>query len=298
MSPCSTMFARFLVVVLVACGGPSVRRRGAPATEASATAAYDGKAWGVCAQQWLEIADHVHGRKHRDALYWAACCYALDGNPDAAFLTLDAAIASGFLNIRHIESDPDLIALHADPRWSQQLAKAEASLGAPQLRRQLIELEREDQEARKAWEASFDAKQPPAEVARLFTNVIAIDQRSTRALKVAIAKYGWPGKRLVGDDGAGAAALLAQHADRDHAFQVDVLARMKVMLESGDVEARHYAYLYDRVAVAEGRPQRYGTQLRGDKPFPIEDEANVDARRASVGLGPLAEYVASFRKQP
>jgi hypothetical protein len=50
----------------------------------------------------------------------------------------------------------------------------------------------------------------------------------------------------------------------------------------------------DRILVAEGKPQRYGTQFHTVDgklvPRPIEDEANVDARRAAVGLGTMAEY--------
>jgi hypothetical protein len=45
----------------------------------------------------------------------------------------------------------------------------------------------------------------------------------------------------------------------------------------------------------------YGTQVRSGAdtndrwvPQPIEDEANVDARRATVGLPPLAEYLKTF----
>ena len=62
--------------------------------------------------------------------------------------------------------------------------------------------------------------------------------------------------------------------------------------------------LLDRVLVGEGKPQVYGTQgkrfedWKGKEPElePIEDEANVDKRRAEVGLPPLAEYV-KFLKQ-
>ena len=48
----------------------------------------------------------------------------------------------------------------------------------------------------------------------------------------------------------------------------------------------------DRVRVSEGKPQVYGTQFHEVDgvwvPQPIEDEANVDARRKNVGLPPLA----------
>jgi hypothetical protein len=67
------------------------------------------------------------------------------------------------------------------------------------------------------------------------------------------------------------------------------------------------AYLTDRVLVAQKKPQRYGTQARpeGGKmvPFPIEDEAKVDERRAELGLAPLADYLKQMEsfyapKQP
>ena len=62
------------------------------------------------------------------------------------------------------------------------------------------------------------------------------------------------------------------------------------MVDVGEVAAADYAYLYDRIAVAENREQLYGTQFNGPEPFPIEDELNVDARRKAIGLSTLAEY--------
>jgi hypothetical protein len=38
-------------------------------------------------------------------------------------------------------------------------------------------------------------------------------------LKEVLAEVGWPGQSMVGEDGAHAAWLLAQHADQDPAFQ-------------------------------------------------------------------------------
>ena len=53
--------------------------------------------------------------------------------------------------------------------------------------------------------------------------------------------------------------------------------------------------------VGEGKPQVYGTQVKewkGKEPVlqPIEDEANVDKRRAEVGLFPLSEYRELLKK--
>ena len=59
----------------------------------------------------------------------------------------------------------------------------------------------------------------------------------------------------------------------------------------------------DRVRVAQGKPQVYGTQFwrgpGGTGPLvahPIDDEAEVDERRAAVGLEPLAVYGAQLRE--
>ena len=62
----------------------------------------------------------------------------------------------------------------------------------------------------------------------------------------------------------------------------------------GTVPRSHIAYLTDRVAVNEGRPQRYGTQftLVDGKmvPQPIENLDELDERRADMGLQSMAEY--------
>lgn len=154
----------------------------------------------------------------------------------------------------------------------------------PSLRKEILALVDEDQAARDA----MIKKQDMANFAR----VEAIDKKSTARLKEIVAKSGWPGVRLVGEDGAKGAWLLVQHADRDPAFQKKCLALLEKAVKAGDASAKDWAYLVDRVAVAEGRKQTFGTQFGDDmKPEPIEDEAHVDERRKSVGLGTMAEYV-------
>ena len=117
-------------------------------------------------------------------------------------------------------------------------------------------------------------------------------------LKGVIAARGWPGASLVGTDGAHAAWLLAQHADADPAFQRQCLDLLSAAVEAGAATKRELAYLTDRVLLAEGEPQVYGTQVtrRGDAwvPRDLGDPDGVDERRAVVGLEPLAEYLGRF----
>ncbi len=168
------------------------------------------------------------------------------------------------------------------------------------LRKELLRRVKEDQDARNAMTETMsgrgqkDAKAGPTTEIALAHKVESIDAANTARMKEIVERHGWPGKTLVGADGASAAWLLVQHADLDHAFQKRCLELMKPAVKLGEASGKELAYLTDRVALAEGKKQIYGTQFHkvGDKwePKPIDDEPNVDKRRAEVGLPSLAEY--------
>jgi hypothetical protein len=71
------------------------------------------------------------------------------------------------------------------------------------------------------------------------------------------------------------------------------LALLNTCVAEGRAPAWHAAYLEDRIAMYEGRPQRYGTQWMDDprdgriRPWTLVDAEHVDELRASVGLDPL-----------
>ena len=101
----------------------------------------------------------------------------------------------------------------------------------------------------------------------------------------------WPGRRLVGADGERAAWLIVQLADAD--LQRRALEHLEVAVDNNDAHPSHYACLVDRVRMAEGRPQVFGSQFvsSGDDavtPWPIEDPVGLDERRRLYGLEPLA----------
>jgi Family of unknown function (DUF6624) len=112
---------------------------------------------------------------------------------------------------------------------------------------------------------------------------------------------GWPGRTVAGEDGAGAAWLLAQHADGDPVRQRAFLDVLRDAVERGEASRAHLAYLEDRVRVNAGRPQLYGTQFTVTEgefgPCPIEDRLRLDERRAEAGLEPFADYEARMRNR-
>ena len=142
----------------------------------------------------------------------------------------------------------------------------------------------EDQEARQRFvddEGTRDA----------FTE---IDRRNTVRMKQIVDEIGWPTISNIGKDGSFNAWLLVQHADGEAEFQANCLKLMQACPPE-EVEQRLVGYLDDRVRVAAGQPQLYGTQFEEGadgkpKPSPIEDPENLDERRAAIGLEPFEEY--------
>jgi uncharacterized protein DUF6624 len=159
----------------------------------------------------------------------------------------------------------------------------------PALRQELLKRVEQDQAIRNELIRKGIKNPDEAILARMQT----IDVANTKRLRDIVSQYGWPGPELVGRDGVDAAFLLVQHAD--HAFQKEMLPLVEKAYRSGELSGQSYALLLDRVRVGDGKPQIYGTQVKewkGEEPVlqPIEDEANVDKRRAEVGLFPIAEY--------
>lgn len=128
-----------------------------------------------------------------------------------------------------------------------------------------------------------------------------VDEDNRSWLRSRVALRGWFKISTSGADADRAAFLLIQHADRDPAFQSEVLSLLKPLALAGETKPSNFALLFDRVAVKQRLPQKYGTQGRclgtGWSAFDTEDTASLDERRASVGLPPQAEYVLMMSKR-
>lgn len=161
------------------------------------------------------------------------------------------------------------------------------------LRAELLRRRVADQAVREEFAAAFRSGATPDSAVML--RMLATDRENTAWLAEVVDSLGWPGRSMVGDDGAEAAFLIVQHADDDTAFQARVLPRLAAAHRAGEVPGGQVAMLTDRLESARGHPQRYGTQadLRDGRIVlkPIADSAGVDARRAAMGMPPLQEYM-------
>ena len=131
----------------------------------------------------------------------------------------------------------------------------------------------------------------------------AVERRHADRIWAVLDDYErWPGRRLVGDDGAEAAWVLVQEAIEDPGLQRRSLELLEVAVDSGDANPQHHALLLDRVRMADGLPQFYGSQFvvgrTGElEPWPIDDLTAVEERRHKLGLPPFAAHAAEMHER-
>jgi hypothetical protein len=140
---------------------------------------------------------------------------------------------------------------------------------------------------------------------QIAARMTAVDVANTAEIKAMLEKFHWFGISEFGAQADNNAWLLVQHADQDPAFQRKIVARLDPLAARGETKPSHFALLFDRVALSYSDPakrtlQRFGTQGQCTgpgawEPFPVEDPDNLDERRRSVGLPPMAEYKKMFK---
>lgn len=289
----------FLTILLLGTGAGTARAQGLIATFASADTAEHQRRFGDATR----LYERAYGESGFDpvCMALAAGAAARAGLSDIAFRDLNRAIDEGFLDAQYFARDTDTFVLHHDPRWTgleSKLRERRAAIDSS-LRQELLTLAMQDQQSRNgvgAVLARFGHASPQGD--SVDRAIAAADAPRLERLKAIIAARGWPGRKLVADDGSHAAWLLVQHAPFD--YQREVVPLFLSALRRNDVRAGDVALLRDRVLVGEGKAQIYGTQARSsDKPGApvldaIADEPCVDARRKSVGLEPLAVYLKSL----
>jgi len=122
-----------------------------------------------------------------------------------------------------------------------------------------------DQAVRKKWLA--DVKNET-----LARSVGAIDAANLTWLRQLISEKGFPTAAQVGYEGVHFAWILLDHADQDPKLQSALLPVLEQRFAAGELAANDLARITDRVLVAGGKPQRYGTQfdwwLSGDFKLP------------------------------
>ncbi len=261
---------------------------------------YTAKDYAASATYYTRAFRENGGKGVVDDRYNAACTWALAGNLDSAFFQLNR-IVTVMTNLGHVSTDADLNSLHTDKRWKAFLAqvkknkeKAEVNLNRP-LAQELDSIYTEDQQYRQKIaevEKQYGFQSP--QMQDMWKVIMKRDSANVIRVTAILDQYGWLGRDVVGGTGNMTLFLVIQHSDQ--MTQEKYLPMMREAVKNGKAQGANLALLEDRVALGQGKKQIYGSQIHQEpgtgKYFvaPIEDEANVNRRRAEVGLEPLEKY--------
>jgi len=129
-----------------------------------------------------------------------------------------------------------------------------------------------------------------------------LHNRNANELDIIISKIGYPTIEKVGTEASDSAWLLIQHAIGKPDFMKKCAKLLDKAVQENKADAKHLAYLTDRIAVFENKPQTYGTQFGWDEngqlsPNLYEDLNKVNQKRKSIGLNTLQEQTKIIRLQ-
>ena len=123
--------------------------------------------------------------------------------------------------------------------------------------------------------------------------------RNAEKLKTIIDENRWPGRSLVGKEGADAAIVIAQNSISKPDIQKYFLVELKMAVTKGEATPIQEACLEDRILFNQGKPCLYGMLFdwdsTGDLVANVDDEKLVNERRSKLGLRPLSEALEKHR---
>jgi hypothetical protein len=126
---------------------------------------------------------------------------------------------------------------------------------------------------------------------------------NAKRLQEIISEIGYPTIDKVGSEASQAAWLIIQHAISLPDFMKSCLALAQEQSADNKIDPVHVAFLSDRIAMYENRPQAYGTQfIRNDTgeltPYQLDDTlAVVNQRRQALGLNTVEERLKELKQQ-
>lgn len=127
-----------------------------------------------------------------------------------------------------------------------------------------------------------------------------IHNQNAVILNEIIDKIGYPTIDKVGKEANEAAWLVMQHAISKPEFMKKCLKLLADAVSENKAASINLAYLTDRIAVFEDKPQLYGTQFDWDEngllsPNTFDDLTKVNQRRKQIGLNTLEEQTENIR---
>ncbi|PTB97256.1 hypothetical protein C9994_03800 [Marivirga lumbricoides] len=129
-----------------------------------------------------------------------------------------------------------------------------------------------------------------------------IHNKNAKTLNEIIDIIGYPTVHKVGKEANEATWLIIQHSIGQPNFMKKCAKLLEIAVHQNKSNSKNLAYLTDRIAVFENKPQLYGTQFDWDEngelsPNIFDDLKEVNQRRKSIGLNSIEEQTKIMRKQ-
>lgn len=240
--------------------------------------------------------------------FWAdiASCYSLAGELDSAAKYLQIGADKGYSMYAHMVAYFDLNNLRVHKQWPAICDKVRENRfkAMPRLNKELVmsldTVTIRDQSMR--WELmdateKYGLKSEQANAIR--KEIMRNDSANSIIVDRILSKHGWPHKSEIGEEGVIAMFLTVHHASFD--FQKKHYNAIKEGVENKGAPPFLVCFIEDRMAVNDGKPQSYGTQIgyfqdtETNFVYPIHDVKNLDKRRAEYQLGNMDTYTKQFK---
>lgn len=237
-------------------------------------------------------------------MYRYAICLVKSGKVDSALTALSTMSKNGYKNYLQIATDLAFLELHGDERWRKIIEDVKfnsaSTLPNTTLARALDTIFHDDQIYRLQFEpVRIKYGRNSDEIRYLEKNMRKNDSVNIRKVADILDKHGWPNKEEIGKQGYNTLFLVIQHANVT--IQMRYLDMIKEAVKEGSLPRSHLAILEDRIAVSQGKPQIYGSQLATNKKTgkyyvqKLADPNLVNQKRAEVGLPSMETYLSTWK---
>ncbi len=164
------------------------------------------------------------------------------------------------------------------------------------------------------WPFAIFEWSPPDHAPPEVQRALAIIRRNTTRLMAVVAEHGWPGRSVVGEDGATAAWLVLQHAGsgvttigtpENHAFRRLCVPLIERAVLAGEAHPRHLAHVVDGIQEVEGGRPLFAVLSTAYRD--LDGRAaltaglhigEIDRRRAAIRLPPVDDDIAGISTRP
>lgn len=253
---------------------------------------------------YLQAFESFGWRGIADDRFKAAKAFALAGQTDSAFTYLERLCKQQYINYLKLSGDAALAIIRqkATQKWEDVLTCIKHNKDSLAPNQNLVwtnyldTIYQTDQGIRKKLMQAANAYGWDSKEAKTYLPQMRfIDSVNQIKTERFIDTHGWRGQDELGYQGNATLFLVIQHSDS--AIQEKYIPLLREAVKQKKARPEDLALMEDRLSISKDGYQIYGSQIAQDpttKKFfilQIKDEANVNKKRAEVGLQSLEEYV-------